>query len=141
MNRLKTSNALAKLAGLLDDEDSDADDERLLCEIKDDSKNELDDANEEQKEAQLTTLPDGYDLVEEMKEDNNLEVLDEEDQLELTHSRASESLDDEVAEHQRLQLMLERQQRILKQSKLFSDFALTGDSKGNHERLSHRSMQ
>ena len=94
MNRLKTSSALARLAGIAD-EDSDIDDERLLCDIKDKSKTGFDDAQEEQKKAQLTALPEDYDLVEEMKEDNSGEILEEEDLLEISRARDSESLDDE----------------------------------------------
>ena len=39
-----------------------------------------------------------------------------------------------MAEQQRLRLMLERQQRILKQSKLFNDFAVVGNQKGGPDR-------
>lgn len=99
MNRLKTSSALARLAGVTD-EDSGVDDERLLCDLQDESKIDNDDAHEEQKEAQLTALPEDYDLVEEMREDNDGEALEEEEHFDPNQNRArdSESLDDEVSE-------------------------------------------
>ena len=38
---------------------------------------------EEQKAAELTALPEDYDLIEEMKEENNGESFTEEDHYEL----------------------------------------------------------
>ena len=64
---------------------------------------------EENKAAQLTVLPEDYDLIEEVKEDDFAEKFNQ-DSFEDSNSRTfdSETIDDEAAEQHRLRTLLLR---------------------------------
>ena len=89
---------------------------------------------EDSKEAVLIQLPEDYNLVEEVQDEEEdcavriLQDVHDYAAADVENSReepsvTSEVLDDALAEQMRLQKLLERQQRILKASKLIPDLA------------------